>query len=273
MMLRRFLQRPEGVAGLVLLAALVLAALAAPLLFPGDPKAITGAPMIPPFSDAAFPLGTDRLGRDLLAGLFHGARTSLLVGGAAALVAITGGMLVGTAAGFAGGLIDEALMRVVDAFQIVPGFLLALAFVSVTGPTLTAVVIAIALAAWTAPARLARAEVLRLRRAEFVAAARTMGEHPWRIAFRDILPLALPPVLALAAVIVANAVLTESALSFLGLGDPNAVTWGGMIAEGRNQIRSAAYLSVIPGLALVTTVISIYLCADALAEAMSGSRR
>lgn len=273
MMLRRFLQRPEGVAGLVLLAVLVLAALVAPLLFPGDPKAITGAPMIPPFSDAAFPLGTDRLGRDLLAGLFHGARTSLLVGGAAALVAITGGMLVGTAAGFAGGLIDEGLMRVVDAFQIVPGFLLALAFVSVTGPTLTAVVIAIALAAWTAPARLARAEVLRLRRAEFVAAARTMGEHPWRIAFRDILPLALPPVLALAAVIVANAVLTESALSFLGLGDPNAVTWGGMIAEGRNQIRSAAYLSIIPGLALVATVISIYLCADALAEAMSGSRK
>jgi len=263
-----FLRRPEGVVGLILLLALVAAALAAPWLFPGDPQAIAGRPMIAPFTDPAFPFGTDRLGRDLMAGLFHGARTSLLVGGAAALAAILIGIVVGTFAGFAGGPADEALMRVVDAFQVVPGFLLALAFVSVTGPSLGVVVLAIALGAWTGPARLVRAEVLSLREQEFVAAARVLGMHPLEIAFKEIMPLALPPVLALTSVIVAGAVLTESALSFLGLGDPNTVTWGGMIAEGRNQLRSAAYLSIIPGIALVLTVLGTYLFGEALVETL-----
>ncbi|AGT09395.1 ABC transporter permease [Paracoccus aminophilus] len=272
-MLRRLLTTPEGIAGTLLLALLIGMALSAPLLFPGDPQAIVAKPLIRPFTDAAFPFGTDRLGRDLLAGIFHGARTSLLVGLAAALTAIAAGMVVGTLAGFAGGLVDEALMRLVDAFQIVPGFLLALAFVSAMGPSLGGVILAIALGAWTGPARLARAQVLRLREAEFVAAARVMGMHPAEIAFRQIMPLALGPVLALISVIVAGAVLTESALSFLGLGDPNAVTWGGMIAEGRNQIRSAAYLSVIPGLALVATVIAVYLFGEALSQALMGRRR
>ena len=204
-MTRELLRRPEAVAGGLMLLLLIATALFAPLLSPGDPLAIAGRPLIHPFTDAAFPLGTDRLGRDLLAGIIHGARTSIAVGLAAALVALLVGMVVGTLAGFAGGLADEALMRVVDAFQIVPGFLLALAFVSVTGPSLSAVVLAIALGAWTGPARLARARVLSLREADFVAAARVMGMHPAEIAFRQIMPLALPPVLALTAIIVAGA--------------------------------------------------------------------
>lgn len=256
--------RPETVAGAMLLALLVAAGLLAPVLFPGDPLAIAGRPLIRPFTDPAFPLGTDRLGRDLLAELVHGARVSLFVGLAAALTATAFGMVLGTLAGFAGGLVDEALMRLVDAFQIVPGFLLALAFVSVLGPSTGAVVLAIALGAWTGPARLARAQVLSLKERDFVAAARVLGHHPLDIAFRQIMPLALGPVLALVSVIVAGAILTESALSFLGLGNPNAVTWGGMIAEGRNQIRSAAYLSLIPGLALVATVVAIHLCGEML---------
>ncbi len=272
-MIKRILSSPEGLLGTLLLAALIAMALCAPLLFPGDPQAIAGRPMIPPFSDPAFPLGTDRLGRDLLAGIFHGARASLLVGLAAAMTAIGAGMIMGTIAGFGGGLIDEGVMRIVDAFQIVPGFLLALAFVSAMGPSLGAVVLAIALGAWTGPARLARAQVLRLREADFVAAARTMGMHPAEIAFRQIMPLALGPVLALSSVIVAGAVLTESALSFLGLGDPNSVTWGAMIAEGRNQLRSAAYLSLIPGIALVLTVIAVHLFGEALLAAMRGRGR
>lgn len=272
-MTRAFLRRPEALIGLGILLVLVLVAIFAPLLAPGDPKAIAGRPLVRPFTDAAFPLGTDRLGRDLLAGIIHGARTSITVGLVAALVAVLAGMVVGTLAGFAGGLVDEALMRVVDAFQIVPGFLLALAFVSVAGPSLAIVALAIALGAWTGPARLSRARVLSLREADFVAAARVMGMHPAEIAFRQIMPLALPPVLAVTAVIVAGAVLTESALSFLGLGDPNAVTWGGMIAEGRNQLRSAAYLSIIPGIALVLTVISTYLVGEALTDVLAGRRR
>lgn len=267
------LRRPGALIGGAVLLALILLAVLAPVLVPGDPQAIVGRPLIRPFTDARLPLGTDRLGRDLLAGLIHGARTSITVGLAAALVAVVAGMLVGTVAGFAGGLIDEALMRVVDAFQIVPGFLLALAFVSAAGPSLTMVVLAIALGAWTAPARLARSRVLSLREADFVAAARVIGLHPAEIAFRQIMPLALPPVLALTAVIVAGAVLTESALSFLGLGDPNSVTWGGMIAEGRNQLRSAAYLSILPGLALVATVIATYLLGEALNDHLAGRRK
>jgi peptide/nickel transport system permease protein len=267
------LRRPEAVAGAIVLALLLATALLAPLLSPGDPLALVGRPLTTPFTDFAFPLGTDRLGRSLLAGLVHGARTSVTIGLVAALVAVAAGMVVGTAAGFAGGLADEALMRVVDAFQIVPGFLLALAFVSAAGPSLAAVAVAIALGAWTGPARLTRSRVLSLREADFVAAAKVMGMHPAEIALRQVMPLALPPVLAVTPVIVAGAILTESALSFLGLGDPNVVTWGGMIAEGRNQLRSAAWLSIIPGIALVVTVVSVHLVGEALTDVVARRRR
>ncbi|MFC5585119.1 ABC transporter permease [Nitratireductor kimnyeongensis] len=268
----RLLRSPEGVAGLCLLVLLAAMALAAPLLFPGDPLAIVGRPMTAPFTDPALPLGTDRLGRDVAAGLMHGAQTSLLVGLATALVALTAGALVGTVAGLAGGLVDEALMRVVDAFQIVPGFLLALAFVSVTGASLPVIILAIALGAWTGPARLVRAEVLSIRERDYVAAARVIGMHPAEIALREVLPNALPPVLALTAVIVATAVLVEAALSFLGLGDPNVVTWGSMIAEGRNVLRTAPHLSIVPGLGLVATVLGVYLLGEGLADAMAGRK-
>jgi peptide/nickel transport system permease protein len=270
--LGRLLRSPAGVAGLALLALLALAALGAPFLFPGDPLAIAGAPLTLPFTDPAFPLGTDRLGRNVLAGLFHGAQASLAVGLAAAAVSIVAGALVGTIAGFAGGLADEALMRVVDAFQTVPGFLLALAFVSVAGASLPVVILAIALGAWTGPARLARAEVLSIRERDYVAAARVIGMHPAEIALREVLPNALPPVLALAAVIVGNAVLIESALSFLGLGDPNIVTWGSMIAEGRNVLRSAPFLSIVPGIGLVVTVLGVYLLAEGLSDALASRK-
>lgn len=270
--LKRLLRSPAGGAGLVLLALLVLAAVSAPFLFPGDPLAIAGSPLTPPFTDPAFPLGTDRLGRNVLAGLFHGAQASLAVGLAAAAVSIIFGALVGTIAGFAGGLVDEALMRVVDAFQTVPGFLLALAFVSVSGASLPVVILAIALGAWTGPARLARAEVLSIRERDYVAAARVIGMHPAEIALREVLPNALPPVLALAAVIVGNAVLIESALSFLGLGDPNIVTWGSMIAEGRNVLRSAPFLSIVPGIGLVVTVLGVYLLAEGLSDALASRK-
>lgn len=268
----RLLRSPEGVAGLCLLVLLAAMALAAPLLFLGDPLAIVGRPMTAPFTDPALPLGTDRLGRDVAAGLMHGAQTSLLVGLATALVALTAGALVGTVAGLAGGLVDEALMRVVDAFQIVPGFLLALAFVSVTGASLPVIILAIALGAWTGPARLVRAEVLSIRERDYVAAARVIGMHPAEIALREVLPNALPPVLALTSVIVATAVLVEAALSFLGLGDPNVVTWGSMIAEGRNVLRTAPHLSIVPGLGLVATVLGVYLLGEGLADAMAGRK-
>lgn len=267
--IRRFASSPEGVAGALLLLFLVLAAVLAPMILPGDPSAIVGRPLLPPFADASFPLGTDQLGRDVLTRLIYGSQASLTVGFSSAVVAIVVGTLVGTVAGLAGGLVDEGLMRVVDAFQIVPGFLLALAFVSVAGPSLAVIVLAIGLGAWTGPARLARAEVLSIRERDYVAAARVIGMHPAEIAFREVLPNALPPVLSLVSVIVAAAVLIEAALSFLGLGDPNSVTWGGMIADGRNLLRSAPFLSIIPGLGLVSAVVGIYLFGEGLVEALS----
>ena len=268
----RFLRLPQGIAGLLLLALPVLAALSADYFFPADPLSIAGPALLRPFTDPTLPLGTDRLGRDVLACLVHGARASLAVGIAAAFVALVFGSVIGTIAGFAGGLVDEALMRIVDAFQIVPALLLALAFVSVSGASLPVVILAIALGAWTGPARLTRAEVLSIRERDYVASARVVGMHPLEIAMREILPNALPPVLALSSVIVASAVLVEAALSFLGFGDPNIVTWGSMIAEGRNVLRSAPFLSIVPGLGLVTTVLGVYLVSEGIADALAVRR-
>jgi peptide/nickel transport system permease protein len=268
----RLARTPEGAVGLLLIGLLAGCALAAPLAFPRDPLAIVAPPLLRPFQDAGVPLGTDRLGRDVLAGLMHGARTSLVVGLAAAAAALAIGALVGTLAGFAGGLADEALMRVTEAFQTVPNFLLALALVSVAGGSIGTVVLAIALGAWTDPARIARAEVLAIRGSDYVANARVAGMHPLAIALREVLPNALPPVLALSSVIVAAAVLTEAALSFLGLGDPNRATWGGMIAEGRTVLRSAPWLSIIPGVAVMLTVLGVYLLGEGLAEALARRR-
>lgn len=270
---RRLFGTPEGVVGAALLTLIAAAALLAPVLFPADPLSIAGPALLPPFQDWSLPLGTDRLGRDVLSELFHGARTSLAVGLAAALMALLVGAIVGTIAGFAGGLVDEALMRITDAFQTVPGFLLALALVSVAGPSLPVVVTAIALGAWPGPARIARAEVLSIRERDYVAAARAMGMRPAEIAFGQVLPNALPPVIALSSVIVAVAILIEAALSFLGLGDPNRVTWGGMIAEGRTVLRGAPFLSIIPGIALVGTVLGVYLLGEGAVEASAIRRR
>lgn len=262
--LKRLLQTPEGLIGFLILAAIAVVAMSAPFLFPKDPLSIVGSPLIPPFTNAALPLGTDSLGRDVVAGVVHGARASLAVGVSAAAAALLIGTIMGTLSGFAGGLIDEALMRVTDAFQIVPSFLLALAFVSTIGASMPVVVLAIALGAWADPARLTRAQVLSIRERDYVASARSIGMHPLDIAFRQILPNALPPVLALAAIIVAAAILTEAALSFLGLGDPNIVTWGSMIAEGRNVLRSSPSLSIIPGIALLVTVLGVYLFSEGI---------
>ena len=270
--LRATIATGEGAVGLAVLGCLAFAALAAPLLFPGDPLAIAGPALLPPFSDPAHPLGTDRLGRDVLVELVYGARTTLLVAIASAATALFVGTVVGTLAAFFGGLVDDVLMRITEAFQTVPAFLLSLAFISVTGPTVPTIVLAIALGAWPQPARIARAEVLSLRERDFVAAARVIGMRPLEIALREILPNALTPVVSLAAVIVAAAVLIEAALSFLGLGDPNRVTWGSMIAEGRTVLRSAPFLSIVPGLALVVTVLAVHLTGRGLLAAI-GVRR
>ncbi len=226
--------------GAIWLAIVALIALAAPIIAPGDPLDFVTQPLIAPFSDAQYPFGSDQFGRDVWAELVYGARVSLVVGLAAAAGSIGLGIVVGTLAGFLGGRVDDVLMRITEAFQTVPTFILALALVSALGPSTLNVVIAIAISSWAATARLVRAEILSLRQRDYVDAARMAGMRPLRIAFSEVLPGALHPVVALIGVTVGAAILVESSLAFLGLSDPNQVSWGGMIASGREAIRIAA---------------------------------
>lgn len=266
---RRFARNSGAVAGMALLALIAAAALAAPWLYPGDPKDLVAPPLTVPFTDPAHWLGTDRLGRDVAAGLFHGARVSLLIGVTAALFALVVGLLIGAVAGYYGGWTDEALMRVTEAFQTVPGFVLALALVAVMGASVASIVVAIAAISWPQTARIVRAEMLSLRARDFVEAYRAMGMGDAEIILRQLLPNAVSSVLVLASVIVASAILIESALSFLGLGDPNVVSWGGMIAEGRAVLRTAWWLSAIPGIAIIVTVIAVSLVGEGLTDALN----
>lgn len=256
----------EARIGAVLFLLLILMALFAPLIAPGDPLAISGDAMLKPFQSDAHLLGTDRLGRDVFAGLVHGTRTTLLVAFFSAAAALIAGSIVGTISGFLGGFADTVLMWITEAFQTVPGFLLALATISVTGPSVPMLILAISIGNWTQAARVTRGEVLSLRERDFVAAARTLGMRPLEIAFREILPNAFGPIASLAAISVATAILIEAALSFLGFGDPNRVTWGTMIAEGRTVLRAAPYLSIVPGVALVATVLSVHLIGRGLSR-------
>ncbi|HZH28204.1 MAG TPA: ABC transporter permease [Azospirillaceae bacterium] len=265
----RFVRTPEGAVGLLLLAGPGALAALAPLLVAGDPLDLAGRPLLRPFADPRLPLGTDRLGRDILAGLAYGARSTLSIAAAVMAVALVLGGAVGTVAGYLGGAVDEVLMRIADAVQTVPGFVLALAIVSVAGPTRPAILVALAAGAWTGPARVVRAEVLSLRERPFVEASRLCGRHPLAIAFDTVLPNALAPLVALAPIIVAGAVLAEAALSFLGLGDPNTASWGAMIAEGRAVLATAPHVIMAPGLAVAVTVLAVSLVGEGVAKALA----
>jgi peptide/nickel transport system permease protein len=266
---RRFFANRGGAIGIAITLLVLAVAAGGPWLYPGDPLDTVARPLLPPFADARWPLGTDRNGRDIAAGIAHGARVSLAIGVTAAAGAIFIGTLIGALAGFYGGWIDEALMRLTDAAQTVPNFLLALALVAVLGPATWSVVTAIALVSWPGTARVVRAEVLSLRERPFVLACRAMGIGDGRLILVHILPNAASPIVVLATVVVSIAILVESALSYLGLGDPNIVTWGGMIAAGRPVFRSAWTVSAIPGIAIVVTVLGVSLIGEALTDALN----
>lgn len=268
-MWRRFSRNRAAMLGLVLFVLVVMAALFAGVLTPGDPLARAGVPLTDPFVDAATPLGTDQLGRDILAGLLHGARVSLLIGVVATLISITLGVILGALAGFFGGLVDDALMRVTEAFQTIPSFVLLLALVAIFGSSLQVIVLAIGIVSWPAPARMVRAEFMALRKREFVDAARNLGVGDAGLIFREILPNALPPVIVFASVVMATSILMESALAFLALGDPNHASWGNMIGQGRAVLRTDWYCTVFPGLAILLTVLSFSLLGEGLNEVLN----
>jgi peptide/nickel transport system permease protein len=214
-------------------------------------------------------LGTDLMGRDLLAGLMHGARVSLLVGGMAALIALLIGVGIGALAGFYRGRLDSVLMRVTEFFQTIPAFLLAIILVAVLQPSLWAIVLALGVTSWTGVARLTRGEFLALREREFVRAAEALGASPLRLMVREILPNALTPIIVSTALLVANAILSEAGLAFLGLGDPNHVSWGSMVGSGREALRTAWYMTALPGAAVMLTVLALNLLGDALNTALN----
>ncbi|CAN7740425.1 ABC transporter permease [Caballeronia sp. LjRoot34] len=264
-----FFSQPSAFFGALLLVLALGAALSANWLFPGDPLDMVAAPYQWPGADSAYPLGTDLMGRDLLAGLFHGARVSLYVGGSVAVIALVLGILIGGIAGFFGGLIDQVLMAFTEFFQTVPPFLLAIILVAILTPSLTTIVFALGVTAWPSIARLTRGEFIVLREREFVSASVAIGASDAHLIFIEILPNAMTPILVSTALLVANAILSEAALSFLGLGDPNVVSWGSMVGTGREALRTAWYMIAVPGSAIALTVLGLNLLSDALHTAFN----
>jgi peptide/nickel transport system permease protein len=270
---RPFLRNPTGMAGLLILVSVIGAALLAPVLYPDDPLDMVTRPFIWPFHDAAYPLGSDSLGRDVLAGIMHGARISTLIGVVSTTIGVSIGILVGAVAGYCGGRVDDLLVRLTEIFQTFPPFLLVVVLVSIAEPSVATITLAIGIVSWPSIARLARSEFRTLRERDFVLAARGLGYGAARIIFREILPNAMAPVIVTSSVMVATAILSESALSFLGLGDPNVISWGSMIGAGRDQLRTAWYLVALPGVALILCVLSLNLLGDGLNDALNPRTR
>lgn len=263
----RFVRHRPAVLGLLLLLAVVLAALLAPVLYPASPFELVGRPFQPPLGQ--YPLGTDMLGRDLAAGVLHGARTTLLVGLVATVFAVLVGVTVGGLAGYFGGRVDALLMRLTEIFQTIPFFLFAILIVAVMTPSLSSVILAIAVVSWPPMARLVRGEFISVRNREFVQSCVAMGMGHLRIIGVHILPNTLSSIIVTASLMVATAILIESGLSFLGLSDANTMSWGFIIGSGRSVLRTAWWICAIPGLAILLTVMSINLVGDGLNDALN----
>ncbi len=243
-----------------------LAALLAPWLTPYDPSALDVSSLLQAPS-AAHPLGTDALGRDVLARMLFGARVSLWVGFVAVGLAVGIGLCLGLVAGYYGGLVDEVIMRGVDVMLCFPSFFLILAVIAFLEPSLTNIMIVIGLTSWMGVARLVRAETLSLKSRDFVLAAKVLGAGTPRILAQHVLPNALAPVLVSATLGVAGAILVESSLSFLGLGvQPPTPSWGNMLMEGKDVLEIAPWLSVFPGLAILLTVLGYNLLGESLRD-------
>ncbi len=265
---KTFITRPAGLIGTILLSIVVLAALLADVVFPTSPWDMAGLPFSHPGENGMW-LGTDTLGRDIASGIMHGARVSLLIGIASTLAALLIGVSIGAVAGFAGGLTELSLVRVTEIFQTIPNFVLAILLVAVMTPSLTSIIIAIGLVSWPPLARLTRAQVKSIAQREFISAARCQGLSASAVLTRHVLPNAISPIIVTGSLTVASAILIEAALSFMGLGDPNHISWGFMVGAGRTVIRQAWWMSVFPGLAILITVVAINLVGEALNDALN----
>jgi len=265
---RRFTIHPLGLLGLGIILLLVATAIAAPWLTPYDPAAQDMMGRLQPPS-AAHWLGTDEFGRDVFTRVVYGARTTLYIIMLVTIIVAPIGLIIGACAGYLGGWADEVLMRVTDIFLSFPGLVLALGFAAALGPGITNAIIAIALTAWPPMARLARAEALSLRNADFIAAVRLQGASKARIITRHILPMCLPSVIVRITLNMAGVILTAAGLGFLGLGaQPPTPEWGAMLADTRDLMLSHPWVMALPGLCILITVMAINLMGDGLRDAL-----
>jgi peptide/nickel transport system permease protein len=263
----------SGLLGATIVLIVVLAGVLAPVIAPHDPNAqdlimVTVPPAWETDGSREYLIGTDNLGRDLLSRLLYGAQVSLLVAAVTVLLSGSVGVFLGLISGFYGGRLDNVLMAVAEVQLAFPFILLAIAIISALGPSLTNTVLALAIASWVSYARIVRAETLSLREREYIMAARALGASNGRLIFRHLLPLAATPILVIATLEIARMIVIESSLSFLGLGvQPPRASWGSMVADGRDYLLIAWWLSVFPGVAITLTVMSVNMLGDWLRDA------
>jgi len=265
----------EFVLGISLTVIICLAVLFSDLLFPGGAEKINlMARLAKPFTNPSFPFGTDPLGRDVLARVVAGGKISLLVGFTSVIGAVIFGVLMGLIAGYYRGFWDMLVMRFADLQLAMPFILLAITFIAIVGGSLTNTIILLIVSQWVQYARLVRGSVLTLREREFILSARAIGVTDWRIIFQHLLPNLIGPVIVLMTLNVANNILLESSLTFLGLGvDPTIPSWGGMLADGRTYLQTAWWVSVFPGLAILLTVLGLNLLGDWLRDSLDPTGR
>lgn len=262
----RFRRKTTAVIGLVGAGFFVAVALLAPLLAPYGMLDM-GPSFQPPC--AGHLLGTDSLGSDVLSNVIYGARTSLIVGLCAVVTSTIIGLTVGAISGYFGGRTDNILMRITEMFQVLPQFFLAIIIVALFGSSIWNIVFVIGILTWPVTARLLRAEFLTLRKREFVEAARALGMSDFDLIVREILPNALPPIIVNASLQISGAILLEASLSFLGLGDPNAMSWGIMLHNAQEYFNRAWWMAAFPGLALFITTLALNLTGDGLNDALN----
>ncbi|HLW13459.1 MAG TPA: ABC transporter permease [Casimicrobiaceae bacterium] len=267
-MLRRLLRRRAAAFGLVVVVAFIAMAVFAPLFAPYDPIATSFA-TVRKAPNAAHWFGTDEIGRDVLSRVIFGARASLLAGVVSVLISLSIGVPAGLLAGYAGGTVDMLISRVTDALLACPFLILAIALAAFLGPSLGNAMIAIGISATPVFVRLTRGTTLAIKAEEFVLAARAIGNPPWRIALRHVLPNIVPPLLVQATLAIAAAVIAEASLSFLGLGQqPPQPSWGSMLNTAKNYIDNAPWMAIWPGLSIFLLVLSFNLVGDGLRDAL-----
>lgn len=266
---RLYRRNLPAVFGFGFLAIIIVMSALADILYPQGPWDLATRPFLWPGDRAQYPLGSDMLGRDVLAGIVHGSRVSLLIGIVATTVTFVIGIFVGAISGYFRGWVDDALMRFTEIFQTIPPFMFLIVLVAIFKPSVVTISLAIGIVSWPTVARLVRGEFIALRERDFVQAGAVIGMSNTRIILTQILPNALPPVIVTSSVLVATAIINESALAFLGLGDPNLMSWGTMIGAGREVLRNAWYLTALPGIAILLTVLALNLVGDGLNDALN----